>query len=437
MSKLVTPPKDFITGPFTGHGLQLYRNRLGYMHECMDKYGDFIEFFVGKRFRTLMINSPEAIEWVMLKNAKNYSKDTPGYRKVAEIAGQAVFTDSGDLWKKERALIAPYFKKSKLTGYEDIVKKSCDLLKKRVFESNIENEVNISTLMTEYTLRVVGECLFKEDLGVYAVDIEKELTNLINIANGKINKLINIPTKKSKVENQSFKDSVNKLDEIIKSLIDRSRKKNIDNFVKALDEADFDTSEKFIIDHVKTLAFAGHETSASVLSWCFYFLTKEREWYEKIEIEVLNNQSGDLEDFKNLDLFVKEVLRLRPPAWSFGRKAEEDDVLFDEKVLAGDIITISPYLIHHNKDLYKDPLIFNPNRFSEEEVKKRHRASFIPFGYGPRVCVGADLAVIEIKHAIVAVMKTFRILKSDRIVEMEPLISLRPKGGVYIKLMER
>jgi cytochrome P450 len=188
------------------------------------------------------------------------------------------------------------------------------------------------------------------------------------------------------------------------------------------------------------LAFAGHETSASVLSWTFYFLTKNPDWCKEVTKQVREVLKSDkielvhLEQMPLLKMFIQETMRLRPPAWSFGRYALAEDEIFGEKVYPGDIITISPFLLHHNKDIYPNPKEFNPNRFLPEEVEKRPKATFIPFGLGPRFCVGADLAMIEISMIVACVLRTFDVEASNSTVEMEPLISLRPKGGVELTL---
>lgn len=414
------------------------------MHSSMLNYGEFIQFFIGPKKRTLMINNPEGVEWVMLKNAKNYTKNTPGYRRVAAITGDGVFTDDGPKWSRARKVIQPFFSQIHLERYFQVTRKSCSLIKDEIDDHlRHQSVVNVSPFMTKHSLTILGECIFGTDLGDYAKEIDRELSVLIDVANDSINDVLPFPSKRKKDNRQKMKNAQHKLNTLIKELIANSYQDEIDpgrNLIHALREAS-DSDEQFVLNQVKTLIFAGHETSANVMSWTLYFLAKEKEWRHLIIEELKQKVSGDLPTFEELNqleklkMFVRESMRLRPPAWSFGRIALKEDVIFDEKVLPGDVITISPFLMHHNPRLYNDPLQFNPEHFNEENMKKRPKGAYMPFGLGPRFCLGVDLAMIEIMTTMVTFLNYFKFpehMKED--VLMESTISLRPLGGVKLEL---
>lgn len=447
MVKLQTPPKDFLTGFLTGHGLTLRKNRLQYMYESMIEYGDFIEFKIGRKIRTLMLTSPEGIEHVLVKNAKNYTKQTQGYFKVSQITGNGIFTDSGERWKTARRISAPLFTPAKLEGYFDIVKECSKSIVTKIDNIPLtQSKVDISSLMTELTLQVLGRCIFSFDLGNYSQAVDKELTKLINIKNSEVGELLPLDTPSKKRNKIEFLKSSQKLDEIILTLIEKSRSHRDykESFIYALEQSPDAIDPNYVKDQVKTFAFAGHETSASVLAWTFYFLAK----YEKLRLEVVDEilsikselvdlQKKDLAKFVKLEMFIKEVMRHRPPAWSFGRYTVEDDIIFGEKIHSGDIITLSPYLTHMNPRLYKDAQSFNPLNFSKEAVEKRHRCAYIPFGMGPRVCIGAELAMMEIMYTVIEVILNFDIQTSSEFIDIDPLISLRPKKAVELIIKKR
>lgn len=444
MSKLKSPPLDKWTGFFTGHGLSLRKDRLGFMYQSMIEYGDFVEFKIGKKFRTLMINNPEGIEHILIKNAKNYTKKTIGYKKVSQITGNGIFTDSDERWKTARRISAPLFTGPKLDTYYSKVKNCCKKLIEEIsLEHDKSNSINISPYMTKLTLQVLGQCIFNYDLGDYSHEIDVQLTKLIEIKNSQINDLFPYLSPKKYFQEKEFHEATEKLDKIILKLIGISKSKPNyeDSFINALEQSPDAVDPKYVNDQVKTFAFAGHETSASVLSWAFYFLRKHEDLQFEIaqEIRQITNdpftlEKQDLNKFVKLEKFIKEVMRHRPPAWSFGRYAEVEDTIFDEKIYPGDIITLSPFLTHHNPELYQNAQNFNPENFNEENINKRHRCAFIPFGNGPRVCIGAELAMLEIMQTIIVVLFNFKIEQNIQEIEMAPLISLRPKENVVLKI---
>lgn len=448
MSNLKSPPTDFLTGFLTGHGLSLRKNRLKYMYNSMLKYGDFIEFKLGPKLRTLMITNPEAIEHVLVKNAKNYTKNTQGYVKVSQITGNGIFTDSGERWKNARKISAPLFTTTKLEGYFDIVKESAKKISNQIDNSlSISNtQVNISNYMTELTLQVLGQCIFSFDLGDYSKEVDLELTKMINIKNSQIGELMKFNTPSRKKQNIEYKKAKEALDNVIQTLIQKSKSQNNyeESFIYALENSPDASAPNYVLDQVKTFAFAGHETSASVLQWAFYYLARFEKFRSEIEEEILlltsngdELQKNDLSKFVKLEMFVKEVMRHRPPAWSFGRYTIEKDIILGEVVYPGDIITLSPYLTHMNPNLFTDPQEFNPLNFSNEKISMRHRCAYIPFGTGPRVCIGAELAMMEIIYMIIEIIKKFEIQTNLDIIEMDPLISLRPKSSVILDLRKR
>lgn len=439
--KLARPKKDPFFGFLTGHALTLRKNRLNYMLECMMKYGDFIEFKIANKIRTIMLTGHEGIEQVMVKKAKIYSKNTPGYKIVSEITGNGVFTDSFDRWQDARKIAMPYFLTSHMENYTRVANKVAKQIVSDLSASN-QREINICPYMTKLTLQVLGECIFGQDLGNYSEEIDESLTKMINIKNAQINILFPKFSKSKKMGDRVFNEEKLKLDKIIQLLIDNTKKTSFydNSLLQALEKSNYANEPYYLIDQVRTFAFAGHETSASVLSWCFDYLKIHQEWQNIIRDEIslhCQNDEITLHDLKKcevLERFVKEVMRLRPPAWSFGRYCEEEDEIFGEKIKVGDIITISPFLTHHNPRYYKDPFKFNPNNFTRGEIENRPRGAYIPFGIGPRVCLGAELAMIEIQMTIIYFLKNFKITGSHTPAEIDPLISLRAKNGIYIEL---
>ena len=438
----ITPPRDPWLGFLTGHALSLRKNRLEYMYKSFVKYGDFLIMFIGKK-RTLLVNDPEGLKHVFFGNAKNYPKNTPGYQRVAEVIGQGVFTDIGEEWRRGRRVIQPIFNPSKFDHYFDLINEESDATVAKLLKESEKSEVNMSYWSTRYALHVIGRSLLNERLEESFDVISQKLSELIDLTEKKMTRIFPFKTPKVKRETAEFNEALRILDLEIQKVIEREKSKprqGQGNFIHALLDSSENFSDTKILSQVKTMIFAGHETSANVMMWGFYFLMKYPDWQEKIyeemkeaHFEIKNEE--EVRNFKHVNLFLQEVLRMRPPAWSFGRVAVSDDQIHGEKVKAGDLISISPYLIQHHPEYWEKPEKFNPYRFLKDPLP----LTFIPYGAGQRVCMGERLANLEMAMIFLKVMAKFKIepLTSNFDIPMNAQVSLRPEKMVMGKLIKR
>ncbi|MGZ3789673.1 MAG: cytochrome P450 [Bacteriovorax sp.] len=441
--KAARPPRDKFWGALTGHALSLRAGRLEYMHSCLKKYGDFIEMYLGKQ-RTLLVNDPKGLKYVLLDNSKNYPKNTPGYQKVAEVLGQGVFTDVGEEWKIGRRAIQPTFNPSKFDYYFGIVTDEVNSTIQAMKEESAKNKgQNMSARSTAYALHVIGRSLFNENLAESFQVISQNLSHLIDLTEKKMTYITPFKTPAKKRLEKDFSMTLNVLDAEIEKIIANEKRKERrprENMIHALLESPQNFSDKKILSQVKTMIFAGHETTANVITWSFYFLALHPSWQEKIYAEFREKNfhvqsEEDLDEFVFINQFLKEVLRMRPPAWSFGRVAIADDFIHGEKVHAGDLISISPFLIQHHPDYWESPEVFMPERFSKDPLDY----TFIPFGLGPRICMGERLAYLEMRMLLLHVIKNFTFVFSERTknVEINAQVSLRPNQDIYLDITSR
>jgi len=441
--KAIQPPKDKIWGAITGHALALKAGRLNYMYTCMKQYGDFLEMFIGKR-RTLCVNDPEGIRYVLLDNAKNYPKNTPGYQLVSEVLGMGVFTDVGEDWRKGRRVIQPTFNPSKFDRYLRIVSQETEATLARMKkEMELSSELNMSKFATAYPLHVIGRSLFDETLEESFLLISKNLSHLIDLTEKKMTYFTKLQTPAKKKLKKDFEKTLGELDAEVARIIEREKKKEknvTDNMVHALLESPENFSDEKILSQVKTMIFAGHETTANVLMWSFYFLAQHPEWQQKIFDEGLEKNfaytgEADLASYRSLDWFIKETMRMRPPAWSFGRIAIEDDMIHGEKVKTGDLISLSPFLIQHHPDYWEKPEEFLPERFEKAPANY----TFIPFGLGPRICMGERLAYLEMRTFLLNAVKNFQFSFCEKTegVKINPQVSLRPNKDIILSVKKR
>lgn len=441
--KAFTPARDPFFGFITGHALSLRKGRLEFMYKSFLDHGDFLIMFIGKK-RTLLVNDPAGLKHVFFENAKNYPKNTPGYQRVAEVLGQGVFTDVGEEWRRGRRVIQPIFNPSKFDHYFNLINEESNQLVESLIGAVDEKEVNFSYWSTRYALHVIGRSLLNERLEDSFNIISQKLSELIDLTEKKMTRIFPFKTPKVKKEDAEFTLALKILDEEIEKVIIREKEKPRTgaqgNFIHALLDSSEKFSDKKILSQVKTMIFAGHETSANVMTWGFYFLMKYPEWQDKIYNELKERDfkiesEEEVKNYKNVNLFLNEVLRMRPPAWSFGRLAVSEDQIHGEKIFPGDLISISPYLIQHHPDYWEKPEEFNPYRFLQEPKP----LTFIPYGAGQRVCMGERLANLEMATMFLKVLSKFKIeaLEPNLHIEMNAQVSLRPQTAVKGKLIKR
>jgi len=203
-------------------------------------------------------------------------------------------------------------------------------------------------------------------------------------------------------------------------------------------------TDRQIRDEAMTILLAGHETTANALSWTIYHLAKNPEARARVEQEIdaaVGKRRVTTDDLKNLPLTlqaIKEAMRLHPPAYVIGRQATRDVMLGGVKVPEGRVVLLNIAGIHRRADIFDNPDSFDLDRLSVEREKKLPQLAYMPFGAGPRVCIGNHFALMESHVMLATIMQHARIdLMSAREIDGEPLVTLRPKGGVHARVSPR
>jgi cytochrome P450 len=196
-------------------------------------------------------------------------------------------------------------------------------------------------------------------------------------------------------------------------------------------------------DEAVTLLVAGHETTASALTWTLYMLSQYPEVGDRLQREVdevLGDRKPTLEDLANLRytrMVIDESLRLHPPGWLTFRKAEADDEIGGYHIPAGTTLTLSQWATHRHPEIWDDPESFDPERFSPERSKGRPPFAFFPFGGGPRLCIGSSFALLELQLVLPILVRRFTFeLDQTRTVQNDPQVTLRPKGGLWMYIKQ-
>ncbi len=426
---------------------QFLQHPINFLAACQETYGNtfLVNFFMRKLFIT---SDPEAIKHVLQTNNKNYIKDF-GYRQLKLALGNGLLMNEGESWMQQRRLAQPIFYKKRLNGLfnimVDVVEGFCENLEQSRGQSE---PINLTRTMNVVTSDVVIKTLLGGDFANDNRDIQNTINHTQTYIVKRIREPYTIPMMYISGKHRRFKKDIGRFDKVIYDIIDERKKsgeQTNDLLSMLLEARDQDTGEGMnaqqLRDEIITMYVAGHETSANALSWTWHLLVQHPDIYKKMKDEVtsvLGDRRPELEDLKAMQYtrqVIDESMRIYPPAWAVGREALDTDEVAGHTLKKGEICFISIYNLHHDPELWENPEIFNPDRFNPEAVKARPKGYYIPFGGGPRMCIGNHFALMEIHLLLACMIRRFDFeFVPEHPVEMEPLVTLRPKYGIRVKV---
>lgn len=421
--------------------IRLLRDPLRSLSEARDRYGDVACFRVGP-IRFVSVADPALAQQVLVRNHHGYVK-SPSYEGLALVLGRGLVTSDGAHWRRQRKLAQPAFHRQRLALLADTMAQCVrELLDD--WEARSDLRVDVHEEMMQLTLRIVGRTLFGTDLGSDLGDLGPAITTCLHKANQYAESLIKVPLWVPTPSNLRFARAKRRLDAIVHEIIERRRADDqprddvLGMLMSAVDEdGQGGMTDQQLRDEVMTLFMAGHETIANAMSWAFLLLHQHPEVAQRVRAEVravLGGRAPGFEDLPRLPYagqVLDEVLRLYPPAWIVERQAVVADRLGPWDIPAGTIVAVSPWVMHHHPGLWEDPERFSPERFSPERVEGRPKHAYLPFGAGPRVCIGNNFALMESKIILTMVLPRFSVEVSDPdAVQLDPRVTLRPRDGM-------
>ena len=421
--------------PFAGHAREFQSRRFSLMTRAAREApgGTRLKFF---GLEALFVSTPAAAHELFVEKARLFEK-TPALRTVLyPLAGEGLFTSEDDLWRRQRKLMAPLFQPPVIAQYVGVV---ADVVARAAGSWQDGAVVDLGREMTRITMAVVGKALFDAD----AFDQADALGDALTVALDWTNEHIASPwlalqmTVRTVIENGQgvvpapleryraaltdylrapvmlpgargprLRAAIARLDGTIQQLIDDRRAAGLsrDDFLTRLlnaqDEDDGGRmSDRQVRDEAVTLFVAGHETTATALTWAFYLLSRHPEAWSRLVAEARAlGPNPDYRDPSRLSYAVKvfkETMRLYPPVYLLARRAREATAVGGCEVPRHGIVFVSPYALQRHPDVYPDPERFDPERFSPEQEAARPRSAYLPFGAGPRVCIGNHFALME------------------------------------------
>lgn len=428
-------------------------NRLDWLTDLNNKYGDVFSFKIyDKEF--YFVNHPDYVKEILTSKMRHYSKETGGFQTIKKILGESVFTTSGNVWKRKRNLAQPQFHKKKINNLSSIMTATTEeMLDDWEQKYQTGQQVDIKLEMMQITLGIVAKTLFSTGLN------KKEFQTVADVFTPilqETNRRALYPFKFLRhvypQKHKQYKENIKNLDSIIFSIIEKRRnttQKYSDLLQMLMDARDVDTDEPLsdleLRDEIMTIFIAGHETTANALSWLWIILDQQPSIRAKIEqevLEVLGDRLPSVMDFPKLTYIMnvfKETLRLYPPVPILPRKVEKEDQLGPFTIKDKTTILFSPYFLHRHADFWENPETFDPNRFDKNTQARQHPFAYLPFGGGPRICMGINFAYMEAVFIIAMIVQRFRLSLPMNNKEVKAIfeITYRPKGTILMDLEKK
>jgi cytochrome P450 len=402
-------------------------------------YGDFVLFKFGP-FPVYVANHPDVIHEVLVTKNASFAKSSITKRVLYPAVGEGLFTNDGDSWKRQRKLAQPAFHTKRIASYADVMVAYAERLIKQWRNGAT---VDIEREMSAVTMQIVAKTLF--DAEVTGEDeLSTAVRTVLRISDDRFKRLLPTPLWLPIQENRDLKESVQTLDVIIQQFIDERRASGEDKgdlltmLMAAMDDEDgTGMSDKQLRDESMTVFGAGHETTSTALTWTFYLLSQYPEVEAKLHDElarVLGGRTPTFADLPNLpytEMIVKESMRLYPPAWGTTREVIEPVTISDYPIGKRGTVFVNIYGVQRDERFFPQPELFNPERFSAENEKHINKYAYLPFGAGPRICIGNAFAMMEARLILATIAQQFKLgLAPGQVVAPERVFTLRPKYGM-------
>lgn len=450
MAKYANIPSVPPAHPILKNGIAFSADPMNFIAKNNQELGDIYRISFGIS-DLLFLSHPDDVQHILQKNHKNYTK-SKGYKVLGRSIGYGLLTSEGEYWKRNRRIAQPAF-------YKDSLNKLAQTMQETTLELIAEWKVKSETgepfilldEMMSLTCDIVSKCLFSSDIKSDTKVIQSSVSVLIDSAMPLMTNPLKVPVWIPTKFNRRLNKALNKIDEIIFRIIKERRKEKeakrfdlLDMLMHTYDEeSGARMTDQQLRDEAIILFLAGHETSANALSFAFHELEshpEEREALMKESSSAMKDGQLDLSKLRQLTYtkqIIDETLRMYPPAWVIGRKSKETDELNGKTIDKGQNLLFSPYFLHRDPRFWEEPNSFKPSRFTKEKVVQQHNYQFVPFGGGPRLCVGNNFAYMEIQIVLSLIYQHFNIELLEKNLELKPALTLRPKKGVPIKVSKK
>ncbi len=445
-SKYPPGPRDNFLG-VTFHR-PLHTDPLGFVTGVAKRYGDFAFMRIGW-VRLYFVNRPELIREVLTTKIKSFRKLRRQMTELRKIEGNGLVVSDGEPWARHRPVVQGSFHAKHMKEY---ARRVVDHTSRRLDRWCANEPFDLAAEMNELAMEIIAKIVFGVDLSeqvgrlrdavhVFRAAMQRQMGEAFPLPDW-----LPLPDKRRKL--RALRD----VDDLIWGLIrdrkaaDSDKDDMLGQMLAAAGKLGLASpiTDREIRDEAATLFVAGHDTTSASLAWFWYVLSQNPEVERRVIREVDAAVAGrtptfeDLPRLKYVEMAVKEAMRMYPASgFLFGREATEDVELGGYQLKRGAWVFISPYAVHHDPNVYKDPEKCDPERFAAGRISDIPPYAYIPFGGGPRICIGNAFATMEMVLLAATVLQKYRLRLDQEPPAMDLEIVLRPRGGLRMRPIPR
>jgi cytochrome P450 len=434
--------------PVVGVAFEVRGDPLGVMQRYAREYGDIVRFHVMRQER-ILLNGPDFIEQVLVVQQSKFHKSELTRRITGRMLGQGLLISEGEFWRRQRRLAQPAFHRGRVNEYAATM---LEIAESHIAQWRDGEERNVSQDMMGLTLDIAVKTLFGTTLPGEAEQVGRSMTFLMRYSLRRQRMPVRIPETWPTPNNRRAVRELAFMDSLVFRIISERQAANgnahqndlLALLMDAMDEDGSHMTTQQLRDETMTLFIAGHETTSQMLSWTWYALSQDPAIEERLYEELHGVLGGrppevaDLQRLPYLQAVMNESLRLYPPAYILARMAIEPCQIGGYDIPLGTTILLAPWVTHRDPRFFDDPETYRPERWLDGLAQRLPAGAYFPFGDGPRRCIGQGFALMEAAIVIGAMAQKFRLrLVPGHEVVPEPLVTLRPRQGIRMKLHMR
>src|SRR6202167_5487030 len=427
----------------------MFRNPVRVLSSYNETFGDTFRLYLGGLKEAIVTIDPAVIQHVLKTNSENYQKSHIQVKRMGHFLGKGLLTTEGEAWRTQRRLIQKGFDRTQLDALSSIMQDSlADSL--RDFDAQARRgPVDIYPQLMKITFAMVARSLFGARLKDEDIDLVSHTICTVQefIVRQTLQPYLN-PWFAVSGELRRHEDMRTRADAILLQYIRKRRHQAPGHdLLQTLMDARYSDgegmSDELVLSESMQLLVAGHETSSNALSWLLYLLSSRPDCLDKVRQEFDSVLGGaplsysDVPKFEFAAQVIQEALRLYPPFWMVDRMALSDDRVGDLAIPRGSTVVVFIYGVHHSPQYWPNPESFDPERFSKANEKLHPACAYLPFGAGPRGCIGGNYATLQILLILSVLLRKYDFqLASGQTIEARPMVILRPKHGIRMTFTE-
>ncbi len=430
---------------------KLLHDPLGFHLQARERFGDVFRSQMGPLLIHYLYH-PDHVRRVLYDNPKNYLRGWH-YRLLARLFGDNLVASEGAAWLRQRRLAQGAFHRQRLAGYADVmVDATSQLLSRWVADAAAGRAVEIAPEMSRLALAIASRTLFDRDVSQAADRVGKAFAVVAQYLEARFNHpFTSLPSWVPTATNRRFKQAVRTMNELVLALVRERRAEGRDHgdLLSMLMQArDDETRESMTDDQLRseslTFLIAGHETTATALTWTWYLLATHASIQQQARAEVervLGKRAATFADVAHLNItrmVIEESMRLYPPIWAMVRQVVADDEIGGYRIPRGSMIVLVPFVTHRHPGVWHEPDKFDPERFTSAQNAQRPKGAYFPFLGGPHKCIGNEFAMLEMQLIVAMVLLQFDLeLVPGQAIVPRASITLRPSGPLRMILKRR